>query len=203
MEKRGWVAVLVTAVVIGALVIGVVVVANLANIGMRDVGRFLGQVDEPGPRPEFALPFACGEQWRLSTYAGHNPDDKKVDMYRLDGDTEGGVVRASADGVVDRLTEPGGVKIDHGGRWYTLYLHMTDIRVEQGEELTAGQPIGRVGAVGTSAAHLHYEQINDANGDGWASTPGEIVTPVIQGERYELAPNQDAWPELTSTNSCG
>lgn len=202
MERRGWVAVTVTSLVLAALVVGVVVVANLANIGVRDIRRFLGEADEPAPRPDFALPFACGERWQISTYPGHTPEDKKVDMYRLDGATEGGIVRASAPGVVDRLSEPGGVKIDHGGRWYTLYLHMSDIRVKPGQELSEGQPIGRVGTVGTDAAHLHYEQINDRNGDGWGGSPQEIVNPVIQGTRYALDPNSEEWPELTSTNSC-
>jgi Peptidase family M23 len=157
-------------------------------------------VDDPGPRPRFALPFTCGQRWRLSTYRGHNPDESKIDMFRMDGTTRGAVVRASASGEVRQLVRPGGVKIDHGGRWYTLYLHMDDISVGPGDEVTRGQPIGRVGAVGTQAAHLHYEQLFDANGDGNARTP-EIVPPVVQGAARALSPD-GPFPVVRSTNGC-
>jgi murein DD-endopeptidase MepM/ murein hydrolase activator NlpD len=92
------------------------------------------------------------------------------------------------------------VKIDHGGRWYTLYLHMDDIAVSPGDEVSKGQPIGRVGAVGTQSAHLHYEQLFDKNGDGNARSP-EIVPSVIQGIGRRLSPD-GPFPVVRSTNGC-
>lgn len=199
MGKRGC----AVAGLIGGGVVAVVVILVLVfRPGMPVViGHLLfGTVDEPGPRPGFVLPFTCGQEWRLSTYAGHDPDDKKLDMFRVDGQTRGTVVRASADGTVVRLVSPGGVKIDHGGRWYTLQLHMSDISVAAGDQVEQGDPIGQVGSVGTEAAHLHYEQLFDSNGDGYAATE-EMRHPVLQGQRYELRPGGD-WPVITSSNGC-
>ncbi|HEY8455927.1 MAG TPA: M23 family metallopeptidase [Actinopolymorphaceae bacterium] len=186
-----------------AMVASLGVLAWLADrwLGTSILGRLTGVgVDEPGPRPNFSLPFTCGQRWRLSTYRGHDPDDMKLDMFRMDGPTEGVLVRASAAGRVRQLVYPGGVKIDHGGRWYTLYLHMTDIRVRPGDEVVRGQPIGRVGSVGTHAAHLHYEQLFDQSGDGNART-WEMVHPVIQGKKYQLSPD-GPFPVVRSTNGC-
>jgi hypothetical protein len=42
----------------------------------------------PGGRPDFKLPFKCGEKWRLSTYRGHAPDDKKLVYLKRWGNDE-------------------------------------------------------------------------------------------------------------------
>ncbi|WP_202805951.1 M23 family metallopeptidase [Actinopolymorpha alba] len=191
--------------VAGALVIALGAMGWVAwgwlGSGLPRLGPLEGfGVDEPGPRPDFKLPFACGQRWRISTYRGHNPDEMKLDMFRSGGTTGGAVVRASAPGRVRQLVSPGGVKIDHGGRWYTLYLHMDDITVRPGQEIAQGQEIGRVGAVGTRVAHLHYEQLFDANGDGNARTP-EMVHPVLEGVPYQLQPG-GPFPVVRSTNAC-
>lgn len=157
-------------------------------------------VDDPGPRPSLALPFTCGERWQLTTYQSHNPEDRKLDLFRVGGTTRGSVVRASAPGRVRQLVRPGGVKVDHGGRWYTLYLHMDGVTVTPGQEIAAGQEIGRVGSVGTHVAHLHYEQLFDANGDGNARTP-EIVGPVLAGVAYHLT-GDGPFPVVRSANAC-
>jgi murein DD-endopeptidase MepM/ murein hydrolase activator NlpD len=49
------------------------------------------------------------------------------------------------------------VAIDHGGGVVGLYLHLNDFGVVDGQEVTAGQKIGRVGMTGASTGpHLHY-----------------------------------------------
>ncbi len=163
----------------------------------------IGRITDPpdfAARPAFQLPFACGEKWRLSTYESHNPEDAKIDFFRIGGKTAGGTVVASATGEVRRLVSPGGVKLYHGKGWYTLYLHMDQIRVEPGQKVVAGQPIGSVGKVGTRVEHLHYEQLfdDDASGD---APPSEIVHPVIQGKEYVLDADNRA-PTVTSRNAC-
>ncbi|MFC3505574.1 M23 family metallopeptidase [Micromonospora krabiensis] len=132
----------------------------------------------PGPRPLFQLPVACGETWQLGTYPGH--DDYDVDLFPTEGEAWGRPVLASYAGTVtvagingslggrtpqdpDGPRGRGGgywVKIDHGGRWETQYLHLLEpplVRV--GQEVAQGEQIGKVGSTGNSGApHLHYEQ---------------------------------------------
>ncbi|MER6787278.1 M23 family metallopeptidase [Streptomyces sp. NPDC000658] len=152
-------------------------------------------------RPDFRLPFACGETWQLQTYEGHAPDDKKLDMYRVGGQTLGAPVVASAAGTVTEFFEPGGLEINHGGGWFSVYLHMDRIDVRLGQQVASGAPLGRLGLVGTTSAHLHYEQLYDTNGDNDGDT-NEMVYPVIQGTEYRLSPS-GPFPQVTSTNACG
>lgn len=131
-----------------------------------------------GPRPLFQLPVACGETWQLSTYPGH--DDFDADMYPVQGKAWGRPVLASFAGTVTEAgingslggrtpEKPDGprgrgggylVKIDHGGRWQTQYLHLLEPpSVEVGQRVEQGDQIGKVGSTGNSGApHLHYEQ---------------------------------------------
>lgn len=132
----------------------------------------------PGPRPLFQLPVACGEAWKLGTYPGH--DDFDVDLFPTKGEAWGRPVLASYAGEVtaagingtlgartpDNPKGPRGrgggywVKIDHGGKWQTQYLHLIEPpMVAEGDHVERGQQIGRVGSTGDSGApHLHYEQ---------------------------------------------
>ncbi|HET9649621.1 MAG TPA: M23 family metallopeptidase, partial [Microlunatus sp.] len=154
----------------------------------------------PANRPDFKMPVTCNERWALQTYQGHNPDDKKIDMYRVGGSTAGSAARASAGGVVHEWFDPGGLEINHGNGWFTVYLHMS-ARVPVGTRVHEGDWIGTVGSVGTHDAHLHYEQLYDFNHDGDGETD-EMVNPVIQGVEYHLSPN-GPFPTVTSHNGCG
>ncbi|QGN47968.1 peptidoglycan DD-metalloendopeptidase family protein [Micromonospora sp. WMMC415] len=156
------------------LVLVVTAVAAVVAVAVLVVPLLL----PPGPRPHFQLPVACGERWRLGTYPGH--DDYDVDLFPTAGDPWGRPVLASAAGKVTvagingslggrtpgNPTGPRGrgggywVKIDHGGRWETQYLHLLEPPlVEVGQRVAQGEQIGRVGSTGNSGApHLHYEQ---------------------------------------------
>ncbi|MFI5013616.1 MAG: M23 family metallopeptidase [Hyphomicrobiales bacterium] len=75
---------------------------------------------------------------------------------------EGSIVRAAAAGKVTNAAYTGGygnmVEIEHGEGVDTRYGHLSAILVSEGQMVTAGTPIGRVGSTGRSTGpHLHYE----------------------------------------------
>ena len=74
----------------------------------------------------------------------------------------GASVRAAASGVVVHASWLGaygnGIIIAHGDGLATLYGHLSHIGVSVGQEVHAGQVIGRVGATGLATGpHLHFE----------------------------------------------
>ena len=78
--------------------------------------------------------------------------------------TAGTPVRAVAKGRVDFTNEDYSsfgqvVIVNHGDGYYTLYAHLSEILVRQGEEVQSGQTIGKVGDSGTSlkGTVLHFE----------------------------------------------
>ena len=151
-------------------------------------------------RPLFQLPFPCGQTWVLFSYSTHNPNNLKIDMQRIGGGTAGSPVVASMGGTVHAWHDPGGVEIDHGGGWFSLYLHMTN-RIQPGQHVNQGQQIGLTGNVGTNVPHLHYELRIDANGSG-SSTNNEIVVSSFDGVFYDMGVNGEKAFNVVSKN-CG
>ncbi|HMG22778.1 MAG TPA: VCBS repeat domain-containing M23 family metallopeptidase [Kofleriaceae bacterium] len=151
-------------------------------------------------RPLFQLPFPCGQTWVLFSYSTHNPNNLKIDMQRIGGGTAGSPVVASMGGTVHAWHDPGGVEIDHGGGWFSLYLHMTN-RSQPGQHVNQGQQIGLTGNVGTNVPHLHYELRIDANGSG-SSTNNEIVVSSFDGVFYDMGVNGEKAFNVVSKN-CG
>lgn len=72
-------------------------------------------------------------------------------------------IYATADGTVIRAGWNNGgygnmVELDHGRGITTRYGHMSAVLVHEGEHVTRGQQIGRMGSTGRSTGnHLHYE----------------------------------------------
>ncbi|MFB6391839.1 M23 family metallopeptidase [Polymorphospora lycopeni] len=166
----------------------------------------------PGPRPHFQLPVACGELWQLGTYPGH--DDYDVDLFPMEGEAWGRPVLASyagrvtAAGVNGTLggrtpQDPQGprgrgggywVKIDHGGRWETQYLHLLEPPlVEVGQRVARGEQIGLVGSTGNSGApHLHYEQRR-----GW-----QKVETYFDGAPSGITHDDSEYTVTRTSNNC-
>lgn len=89
-------------------------------------------------------------------------------------------VRASSEAVVrltvDHLLSGKGVYLDHGLGLYTMYFHLSEVLVAEGEVVKAGQTIGKVGATGrASGPHLHWgAKLNGARVD-----PEALRTPPL------------------------
>lgn len=66
------------------------------------------------------------------------------------------------------------VKIDHGNGLYTVYAHLNSVSVVEGQLVSNGQQIGRVGNTGYSKGpHLHFEVIKN----GSKVNPGKYISP--------------------------
>jgi murein DD-endopeptidase MepM/ murein hydrolase activator NlpD len=64
-----------------------------------------------------------------------------------------GVVRLT----VDHLFSGRGIFVDHGLGLYSMYFHLSDILVKDGDLVKTGQVIGKVGATGRATGpHLHW-----------------------------------------------
>lgn len=83
-------------------------------------------------------------------------------------------VIASNDGVVrltvDHIFSGRGIYVDHGLGLYSMYFHLSEILVRDGDLVKAGQVIGKVGATGRATGpHLHWgAKINGARVNPYA-----------------------------------
>ena len=78
---------------------------------------------------------------------------------------KGAAVVATGDGVITGVKKYGGygkqVKIEHNNGYSTRYAHLSNILVNKGDLVEAGDTIGEVGSTGLSTGnHLHYEIIH-------------------------------------------
>lgn len=95
----------------------------------------------------------------------------------------GKTVVASNDGTVrltvDHVFSGKGIYLDHGLGLYSMYFHLSEILVRDGEAVKAGQVIGRVGATGRATGpHLHWgAKVNGA----WVNPFSLVGLPILNG----------------------
>lgn len=119
----------------------------------------------PAPGHTVTSPFGVRTDPLLGTAALHTGMDFRAPI--------GMPAKVTAAGVVTRAGWAGGygrmVEVDHGNGFATRYGHLSEIDVNVGQKLAAGDVIGKTGSSGRSTGpHLHYEVRHD----------GEAVDPL-------------------------
>lgn len=97
-------------------------------------------------------------------------------------------VYATADGVVESIQTAGGnksagnyIRLNHGGGWISQYMHLDQMVVSKGQQVSAGCLIGYMGytggnkdqkvrSMGIGLTHLHYEILYSGS-SSFLSTP--------------------------------
>jgi murein DD-endopeptidase MepM/ murein hydrolase activator NlpD len=83
----------------------------------------------------------------------HNGEDIGAPLGTDVAVTNDGVVRLT----VDHVFSGRGIFVDHGLGFYSMYFHLSEILVKDGDLVKAGQIIGKVGASGRATGpHLHW-----------------------------------------------
>ena len=127
----------------------------------------------------------------------HNGEDISAPQGTEVAATNDGVVRLT----VDHFFSGRGIFVDHGLGFYSMYFHLSEILVKDGDLIKAGQIIGKVGATGrATGSHLHWGvKLNGARVNPYAlldlpfkngSSPGNtVVTPAP-----DSTPDREAIP---------
>lgn len=144
------------------------------------------------------VPFPSGTTVHVKTYAGHNPDDKKMDLY---ADGWPAVVAPLAGTVVKTFgCNPGsGFQVYHGNGLHTVYCHVASAPAV-GARFAAGQVMARVGDFAGMAKHLHWEQLRS---DGAVADTNNMIYPNIQGRVYRLVPGEPGLTFVAGRGSTG
>jgi murein DD-endopeptidase MepM/ murein hydrolase activator NlpD len=83
----------------------------------------------------------------------HNGEDIGAPLGADVAATNNGVVRLT----VDHIFSGRGVYLDHGLGFYSMYFHLSEVLVKEGDLVKAGQIVGKVGATGRATGpHLHW-----------------------------------------------
>jgi murein DD-endopeptidase MepM/ murein hydrolase activator NlpD len=118
----------------------------------------------------------------------HNGEDIGAPTGTEVAATNDGVVRLT----VDHIFSGRGVFVDHGLGFYSMYFHLSEVLVKDGDLVKAGQVIGKVGATGRATGpHLHWGvKLNGARVNPYSlldlplkngSSPGNtVLTPVAE-----------------------
>jgi murein DD-endopeptidase MepM/ murein hydrolase activator NlpD len=111
-------------------------------------------IANPAPGRSISSTFGVRKDPLLGMPAHHSGMDFRAPV--------GAPARASAAGKVVKAGWNGGygrmVEIEHSGGFTTRYAHLSKIGVKEGQAVSRGEEIGKVGSSGRSTGpHLHYE----------------------------------------------
>lgn len=125
----------------------------------------------------------------------HNGEDIGAPLGTDVAATNDGIVRLTA----DHFFSGKGIFVDHGLGFYSMYFHLSEILVKDGDLVKAGQIIGKVGATGRATGpHLHWGvKLNGARVNPYAlldlpfkngSSPGNQVLSPVSESTPDLQP---------------
>ncbi len=148
---------------------------------------------------ELFFPLSKKYKWKASTYKGHGKAAPKgaayscIDITCVNSSSKGKAVYAVEEGkVINRYDKDGRIVIKHTKKltttngvtfssYYSVYAHMSGIKVKNGDKVKRGQQIGKVSdkGLGNGAYHLHF-QLSSAEKDAkWTSntSPKLAISP--------------------------
>ena len=149
---------------------------------VNDVPHLQGSLEQP----ELRLPFPPGEAWALTggPHTGWGQGEPWAALDFAPGEkrgclTSGQWATAMADGSVVR-TDVGTVVLDLDGDgdertgWVLFYLHLAkEERVQVGDHILAGQPVGHPSCEGGSSTGSHVHVARKYNGE-WVEAAGAL-----------------------------
>jgi len=139
------------------------------------------KLDPPNSHP-------IGHNIEITSAFGLRQDPfKKVEKHHtgVDFRSETGTpVKATGDGLVIEASSNSRfgnkVIIKHDNKYQTLYAHMHELKVIEGQKVKKGEIIGTVGSTGASTApHLHYEVIKN----GKSVDPENYLDPINHSDK--------------------
>ena len=150
----------------------------------------------PTAMPIESYPYLSSSYgWRRNPFNGQMSMHEGLDFSAPHGTP----IRSAAGGVVRTVTVHRGygnmVEIDHGEGLMTRYAHAKVILVKEGEVVTRGQLIARVGSTGLSTGpHLHFEvRQDDRPLDPRAFLAGQPVATPVAAARPVTGSSSITW----------
>jgi murein DD-endopeptidase MepM/ murein hydrolase activator NlpD len=154
----------------------------------------------PTAMPIESYPYLSSSYgWRRNPFNGQMSRHEGLDFSA----PQGTPIRAATGGVVRTVTVHSGygnmIEIDHGEGLMTRYAHAKVILVKEGELVTRGQMIARVGSTGLSTGpHLHFEVRRDDKAvDPRVFLAGQpLITPAAGIQSVSTSPSVTWRPRL-------